>query len=132
MPAIPTWYQALNKPFFNPPNFVFGPVWTILYLLMAIAFYIVWNSKTKKKAEKERAIHLFLIQLALNFSWSIVFFNLHQLLFSFGVITALWLSILFTIHAFYRISKPAAYLLIPYILWVSFASILNLFIVLLN
>lgn len=129
-PAIGSWYQTLNKPFFSPPNWVFGPAWTVLYVLMGISLYIVWTSNRVKN--KKAGIKLFLIQLTLNASWSIVFFGLHNPILAFANIIILWIVILLTIRAFIPISKPAAYLLYPYLAWVSFASILNLSIALLN
>lgn len=129
-PNISGWYQTLNKPTFNPPNYIFGPVWTLLYILMAISFYLVWNSKSSKI--KKRALQVFCLQLFLNLLWSFVFFGLHQIFLSVVVIIALFFSILYTVILFKKISKTAAYLLIPYILWVSFASVLNICILLLN
>lgn len=126
--SVPTWYSALNKPSFSPPNFVFAPVWTALYVLMGISLYLVWNLKKKKT----RAIQLFLFQLELNVLWSIIFFGFHSPLFAFGEIIILWISIFLTVRSFAKISKPAAYLLFPYLVWVSFASVLNLAIVILN
>ncbi len=130
-PAIPTWYATLNKPFFSPPNYLFAPVWTALYILMGISLYLIWKNGTKNKKNKE-AINFFLIQLGLNFIWSFIFFGLQNPLVAFIEIAVLWIAIFITILKFWKISKLAAYLLIPYILWVSFASILNLAIVLLN
>lgn len=127
--TIPTWYAALNKPFFSPPNWLFGPVWTTLYILMGISLYLVWISKNK---QKQKAINLFLIQLGLNFLWSFIFFGMRSPALALAEIIALWIAIFLTIRAFYPISKLAANLLIPYILWVSFASLLNLMIVILN
>lgn len=129
--SIPTWYATLNKPSFSPPNFVFAPVWTTLYILMGIALYMVWSHGMKKKKVKT-AVYVFLIQLLLNFTWSLVFFGLHAPLLAFINIVLLWATLLFTIIKFYAVSKWASRLLIPYILWVSFATILNLSIVLLN
>lgn len=131
MPSIPTWYKSLNRPIFSPPNWVFAPVWTILFLLMAISVYLVWN-KGLKKTQVREAMYVFIFQLLLNFFWSFFFFGIRQPYLAFLEIIALWLAILLTIIKFYKISKPASYLLIPYILWVSFAAILNLSIVLLN
>ena len=128
-PAINTWYTTLNKPIFNPPNFIFAPVWTILYILMAISLYFVLISKAKNKT---LAVKLFLSQLILNILWSVLFFGLHNPLLAFLEIIILWISILLTIIYFYKISKNASYLLIPYLLWVSLAGVLNLSIVLLN
>jgi tryptophan-rich sensory protein len=127
--SVSTWYLTLNKPFFNPPSWVFGPVWTLLYLLMGIGFYLIWVSKSK---HKNHAIGWFIIQLALNTLWSLLFFGLKLPLLGFIDITFLWLAIVFTIIKFHKVSRNAAYLLIPYILWVSFAAILNLSIVILN
>lgn len=127
--AITTWYTTLNKPFFSPPNFVFAPVWTTLYVLMGVSLYLLWTSK---KREKDKAIKLFLIQLALNLFWSIIFFGLHNPQVAFVEIIALWIFIFLTIRQSYSVSKISAYLLYPYIVWVSFALVLNLFIVILN
>ena len=128
---IASWYLDLNKPLLNPPNWVFGPVWITLYFLMGIALFIVWNKGLSSRFNKNAFI-LFLVQLVFNALWSIVFFGLHQLLFSVFVIVILWLLIFVNIVQFGQISKLAAYLLIPYILWVSFASYLNIAIYILN
>ena len=130
-PSIPIWYASLQKPSFSPPNWIFGPVWTFLYLLMGISLYFVWNNKTEKKYKKIGLI-LFFIQLFLNTLWSIIFFGLKFPQFAFIEIIFLWGSILFTIIYFNKILKLAGWLLIPYILWVSFASVLNYFIVIIN
>lgn len=130
-PSIPTWYKSLNRPTFSPPNWVFAPVWTLLFLLMAISAYLVWN-KGLKKTQVREAMYVFIFQLLLNFFWSFFFFGIRQPYLAFLEIIALWLAILLTIIKFYKISKAASYLLIPYILWVSFAAVLNLSIVLLN
>ncbi len=127
--AITTWYATLNKPSFSPPNFLFGPVWTALYALMGISLYLVWKSKDKSKL---RAVHLFFIQLGLNAVWPIIFFGLKSPGLAFIEITALWVAIFLTVLAFQKISKVAAYLLYPYLTWVSFATILNLSIWILN
>jgi len=129
--AIANWYILLNKPSFSPPNWLFGPVWTFLYLLMGISLYFVWNNKTEKKYKKIGLI-LFFIQLFLNTLWSIIFFGLKLPQLAFIEIIFLWGSILFTIIYFNKISKLAGWLLVPYILWVSFASVLNYFIVIIN
>lgn len=130
--AIPTWYIHLNKPFFSPPNWVFGPVWTILYFLMGLSLYLIWIKKVKIKKQKTLALRYFWIQLLLNFSWSILFFGLHSPLLGLIDIVLLWMMIFMTIKAFLPISKNAAYFLIPYLLWVTFASLLNLAIAILN
>jgi translocator protein len=127
---IGSWYQDLIKPSFNPPNWIFGPVWTILYLLMGISLYLVWNSKKSK--ERKIGLYFFFIQLILNSLWSILFFGLNNPLLAFIEIIILWFAILLTLIYFYRVRKAAGYLLIPYLLWVSFASILNYFILILN
>lgn len=124
MSQINSWYSTIAKAPFNPPNWVFGPAWTILYILMAISLSLVWR--------KTSFPIIFLIQLFLNFLWSYIFFGLHLPLFAFIDIILLWIFILLTIIKFATIDKTAAYLLYPYLAWVSFASILNLFVVLLN
>jgi len=129
--AIDTWYTTLQKPFFNPPNWIFGPVWTLLYLIMGISLYIVWIAKVEKKA-KLQGITFFFIQLALNVLWSILFFGLKSPTAALIGIIFLWLAIFLTIRSFLQISKKAGWLLIPYLVWVSFATILNLSIVILN
>ena len=122
--GIYTWYNRIIKPSFQPPNWVFGPVWTILYALMGIAAYLVWE-KGWEKREVKAALGIFGIQLVLNFLWSIIFFGNKAFGWAFVEIIVLWIFIALTIWKFYQISKTAAYLLIPYILWVSFASVLN-------
>ena len=123
-PSIPTWYASLNKPSFNPPNWVFAPVWTTLFVLMGISAYLVWNQGLQN-APVKRALIIFLVQLALNVFWSFLFFKLQSPTYAFVEITVLWIAIALTIVAFFRISRPAALLLIPYIVWVSFAAVLN-------
>ena len=130
-PSITGWYATLNKPFFNPPNFVFGPVWTTLFLLMGISLFLIWTAKTKQKNRKKACLY-FYVQLALNFLWSVMFFTVHSPALAFITIVLLWIMILLTIIEFKKISKPAWILLLPYLAWVSFAAILNFFIVLLN
>lgn len=129
--SVSTWYVDLQKPFFNPPSWVFGPVWTLLYLLMGISLYLIWSAGIKEKDEK-LAIIIFFIQLALNTIWSILFFGLQSPFLALIEILFLCAAIAITIYYFYKISKTAAYLLIPYILWVIFAALLNLMIYLLN
>ncbi|OGS25025.1 MAG: TspO protein [Elusimicrobia bacterium RIFOXYB2_FULL_48_7] len=131
MPAIRTWYVTLNKPSFNPPNWIFGPVWTALYLLMGIALFLVWKKYDGSKGVKA-ALSVFFIQLFLNTTWSILFFGMRNPLAGLVEIAALWIAILLTILSFYKISKTAAVLLLPYILWVSFAAILNFYLWRLN
>jgi benzodiazapine receptor len=121
---IPTWYAALKKPSFSPPNWLFGPVWTALFILMGISLFLVWRKGLSYDGVKI-AIIIFGIQLILNILWSILFFGFKSPLAGFIEIIILWILILITILVFYPIAKPAALLLLPYILWVSFASILN-------
>ena len=125
--SVSTWYVELVKPSFNPPSWVFGPVWTILYLLMGISLYLVWIKKYD-----QNAFTFFGIQLVLNALWSVLFFGMRNPLFAFIEIIFLWVAILITIIYFYKIKKISAYLLFPYLLWVSFAMILNFSIVYLN
>lgn len=129
--SIPTWYAGLIKPPFSPPNWLFGPVWTILYFLMGIAAYFIWKKGLKNKKVKI-ALKYFLIQLLLNFIWSPLFFGLHLPLLALFDICILLVMIVMTMKQFRGISKPAFYLFIPYLLWVSFATLLNLSIVILN
>ena len=129
-PSISGWYAGLNKPFFNPPNWLFGPVWTLLYLLMGIALYVIWNQKDG--VETKTALIFFAVQLGLNTLWSIIFFGMRLPSVAFIEILILLLFIILTIVKFFPISKASAYLLIPYLLWVSFASLLNFYIIKLN
>lgn len=130
-PEIQTWYAHLNKPSWNPPNGLFAPVWTSLYLMMGISFYLVW--KTKFDSDKKAwAIIIFIVQFALNFLWSFIFFRQHQLGWAFVELVVMWLAIFCSIIAFSRINKTAAWLLVPYISWVSFAGILNYSVWMLN
>ncbi|QQR93017.1 MAG: tryptophan-rich sensory protein [Candidatus Iainarchaeum archaeon] len=134
--SIATWYLTLKKPFFNPPNWVFGPVWTILYILMGWALYCVWthpvSSTRAGKTAHASAYYWFAIQLVLNALWSILFFGWKNPLLGLATILLLWFSIGMTVSAFFRVKKTAAFLLLPYWAWVSFATLLNLSIVLLN
>jgi benzodiazapine receptor len=129
--AIPSWYVHLKKPSFTPPNWLFGPAWISLYLLMAVAAYLVWQ-KGWQTAGVRGALMVFLVQLLLNVLWSPAFFGWQSPLAGMIVIILLWLAIIITIIAFSRISPPAALLLLPYILWVSYASALNISIYFLN
>lgn len=124
------WFSTINKPSFNPPNYIFGPVWTCLYILMGVSLYLIWNSE--KSELRKKALWLFGIQLLLNFCWSIIFFSLHMTFVAVIDIMMLWALILYMIITFKKIKPTAAYLNIPYLLWVSFASILNISIWLLN
>lgn len=122
---IPTWYASLDKPFFNPPNWIFSPVWTTLYILMGIAAWLVWQKGWEKK-EVKTALLIFMAQLVLNAVWSFIFFGQQQLLLAFFEIILLWLLIVLTIVKFWPLSRWAGWLLTPYLAWVSFASFLNL------
>jgi len=128
--SIKNWYSTLHKPVFNPPNYIFGPVWTILYFLMGISLYIIWQQPTGEK--RTRAIWFFSLQLFLNFCWSIIFFTLQRPDFSMIEIVLLWLAIVTMIVTMRQVKPLAGYLQIPYLLWVSFASALNFSIWLLN
>lgn len=136
IPEIPTWYAGLAKPALNPPAWVFGPVWTVLFAMMGVAVWLIWkrldsrlrgndNNKNKGNRRIKIALVVFDIQLVLNVFWSIIFFGWHSPSGAFVEIIFLWLAILATIIMFAKISRPAAWLLAPYILWVSFAAYLN-------
>jgi len=123
-PSIDNWYAALTKPSWNPPNWVFGPVWTILYLMMAIAAWLVWRRKGSVAAAAV-PLALFAVQLLLNALWSYLFFGLHRPDLAFAEIVLLWAAILATMLAFRRAVPLAGWLLLPYLLWVTFAAFLN-------
>lgn len=120
--SVTTWYPSIIKPEWNPPAWVFGPVWTVLYILMGIAFALVWNSSHPKKSV---AMGIFAAQFLLNLLWTPLFFGLHWMGIAFMEILLLWVMIIVTIVLFYPVQKVAAFLLIPYLAWVSFASVLN-------
>lgn len=130
-PSVTGWYAGIVKPALNPPAWVFGPVWTTLYALMGIAAFLIWKKGLDRRDVKV-ALGIFLIQLVLNTLWSIIFFGLHSPGGALVEIVFLWFAILVTIIAFYKISKTSAYLLLPYIAWVSFAAYLNYSIWMLN
>ncbi|MHC1707063.1 MAG: TspO/MBR family protein [Bacteroidales bacterium] len=121
--AVPEWYETLNRPSFNPPNWVFGPVWTSLYILMGISLFLIWRQSTSK--ERNIAIFVFLLQIVLNFGWSFIFFYFNRIGLALVEIIVLWTSIVVMILLFYKIKPMAAYINIPYLLWVTFAAILN-------
>jgi len=127
---ISGWFATLTKPSFNPPNYLFGPVWTTLYILMGVSFYMILNLAPNRG--RTIAIAAFGVQLFLNFWWSIIFFSFHRLDLAMVEIALLWVSIVWMIFSFFRQRPLAGYLQIPYLLWVSFASALNLGILLLN
>ena len=124
VPSIPTWYAQLTKPSFNPPNEVFGPAWTLLYFLMAIAAWLVWKQPISQL--RSQALLLFWVQLGLNFAWSLLFFRAHLIAFALVDILLLWVMIALTGIRFFRLKKSAGWMFLPYFAWVSFASILNL------
>ena len=121
--AIPGWYASLNRPSFNPPDWVFGPVWTALYLLMGISLFLIWKQKTTKV--RNLSIFVFFIQQILNVGWSFIFFYFNRIDLALFEIILLWISIVIMMVSFYKIKPLAAYLNIPYLLWVTFAAILN-------
>jgi translocator protein len=122
-PAIATWYPTIAKPSFNPPNWIFGPVWTTLYVMMAIAAWLVW--RRAGFAGARTAFVLFIVQLVLNSLWSVLFFGLHRIDFALLDIALLLAAIVATAQSFRRHSTVAALLLVPYLAWVSFATLLN-------
>ncbi|HVM31542.1 MAG TPA: TspO/MBR family protein [bacterium] len=122
--AIPVWYAGLRKPSFNPPNWVFGPVWTLLYTLMGIALYRVWKLDPQT-AGRSLGLLLFFIQLGLNALWTPLFFGLHALWPAFVEILLMWAAILLTAARFYQLDPVSAWLLAPYLAWVTFAGLLN-------
>ena len=121
--GVNDWFLTIQKPFFNPPNYLFAPVWTILYILMGISLFIVLQTPSSRS--KKYAISIFMVQLLLNFCWSFIFFKYHLIGLALVDIILIWLAIICMIYSFYQINKKAGYLQIPYLLWVSFASILN-------
>jgi len=131
-PAIPSWYVYLNKPLFSPPNWLFAPVWTILYILMGISFGLIWQNYKKTDRKTAVAMRFFGIQFLLNLSWTPVFFGLRNLFFALVLIISIWYFLFQTIRSFAKINKKASYLLYPYLAWVSFATILNFSVWILN
>jgi translocator protein len=123
-PQVRGWYQQLSKPSWNPPGWVFGPVWTFLYILMGISLYLVWSS-LGQGGDKKMALMLFGVQILLNFFWSLIFFRQHQPGWAMAELVLMWFAIIATMFSFSRISPLAAWMLVPYISWVSFAGLLN-------
>jgi tryptophan-rich sensory protein len=121
--AIPDWYATLNQPSFNPPNWVFGPVWTTLYILLGISLFLIWKMEAGKA--RNLAILIFMLQMMLNFAWSFFFFYFKTIGLALLDILALWIMILVMLIHFYKLKPMAAYINIPYLLWVSFATVLN-------
>jgi len=134
--SVSSWYQTLVQPDFAPPSWLFGPVWTLLYVLMGIALFLVWSSYAKASQDKQKgiriAIVIFFVQLALNALWSFLFFGARNPQIAFFEIVFLWISIVASMFFFSKISRTATWLLVPYILWVSFAGYLNYSIMILN
>lgn len=123
--SVDTWYPTLVKPSFNPPNWVFAPAWSLLYLLMGVAAGLVWDRIEYEKEAVKKALVFFAIQLALNALWSYLFFGLMNPLLALLEVFVLWLMIYETLLKFIKINKVAGYLLVPYLLWVSYATVLN-------
>jgi translocator protein len=122
--SIGTWYEMLQKPLFAPPNWIFGPVWVLLYLFMGIATFLVFQQRGKNRGVKT-ALFAFAVQLVLNSAWSIIFFGMHNIAFALFEIVVLWIAIATTMLLFFRVSKVAGWLFVPYLAWVSFATYLN-------
>jgi benzodiazapine receptor len=129
--SVTTWYAQLSRPSFTPPDWTFGVVWPVLYVMMGISAFLIWNVGIDKRQVKV-ALGFFALQLILNGLWTLIFFGLHLIGLALVEIVILWAAILMTILAFWKVSKPAALLLLPYILWVSFAVVLNASLFLLN
>lgn len=128
--SVPEWYATLNRPSFNPPNWIFGPVWTTLYIIMGISLFLIWKQDVSKK--RNFAILIFMIQLILNFGWSFIFFYFNMIGIALLEIVLLWFSIITMLVLFYKIKPIASYINIPYLLWVTFATVLNASYYLLN
>jgi len=128
--SVNDWYTAIQKPYFNPPSWVFAPVWTLLFLMMGVSLYLVLIKRWDRNIKT--GVILFGFQLGLNIIWSFLFFGLKNPFFAFIEIIILWAAILLTIFKFWKIDRKASYLLIPYFLWVTFAAILNFNIYILN
>jgi len=124
-PSVETWYPTLIKPIFNPPNWIFMPMWTLLYILMAVAAGLVWDKIKEQNDVVKKALLFFIIQLTLNAIWSYLFFELKNPMLALVEIVLLWLMIYETYLKFSKINKTAGYLLIPYLAWVAFAAVLN-------
>jgi len=128
--SIPTWYASLNKPWFTPPNYLFAPIWTALYILMGVALFLIWRSPRDRI--RDYGISLFAAQLVLNVMWTFAFFGLQNTLYGLPIIILLWILITATIYQFHKVDKWASYLLVPYIVWISVATALNASVYLLN
>jgi translocator protein len=121
--AVPEWFAALNRPSFSPPNWLFGPVWTTLYILLGLSFFLIWKQEASR--QRNQAIIIFFVQMALNFGWSFIFFYFNMIGLALIEIVLLWISIIIMLLLFYKIKPAAAYMNIPYLIWVTFASVLN-------
>jgi tryptophan-rich sensory protein len=129
--SIPTWYAGLNKPLFTPPGWLFGPIWTTLYFLMGVSLYVVYENRARK-GDFKKALYLFGAQLILNVLWTVAFFGFKSISLGFALIILLWIAIAATIFEFARIKRSAALLLLPYIIWVTIATLLNYYVLILN
>lgn len=123
--SVKTWYVELAKPSFNPPGWLFGPVWTVLYIMMGVALYLVWERASQEKVNVTPAVVLFVAQLACNAAWSVIFFGQRQIFPALIEIALLWVLIVLTMVYFWKVSPVAGMLLVPYLLWTSFAVVLN-------
>ncbi len=130
--SVTGWYSTIVRPDFAPPNWIFGPVWTTLFVLMGIALFLVWKKEDAQKKKVKLALQFFAVQLVLNTLWSIIFFGLQSPGWAFVEIIFLWISIALTLYLFAPISRLAAWLLVPYLAWVTFAAYLNFSIWMLN
>ena len=129
--AIDTWYTGLNRPWFAPPNWIFGPVWTALYIMMGIGAGLVWNAGIEH-LQVRRALWLYATQLILNAAWSLIFFGMQEMAWALAEMLLLWRAIIATVIAFAMVRRASAWLLLPYSVWVSFAMVLNAAYVYLN
>ena len=125
-------YSQLRQPPLSPPSWVFPVVWTVLYLLMGYSSYRIWTAEAAESGWRKKGLRLYLTQLGVNFLWPLVFFGLHRFTLAFLVLIGLWVLVIFTMRAFYEVDTPAGHLLLPYLLWVSFAAYLNAGTALLN
>ena len=123
--SVSSWYPTLAKPAWTPPSWVFGPVWTVLYLMMGFASWLVWRKRSENEPQVRRALGWYGLQLILNLGWSLIFFGLQQIGLALLEIVALWSTLLITLVNFWRIRRDAGGLLLPYLLWVTFATALN-------
>lgn len=129
--SVGGWYQLLTKPHFTPPDWVFGPVWTALYIIMGIAAFLVWRIKLAEQLRRQ-ALGAFVVQLVLNALWAPIFFGLHSILGGLIVIAFLLIAILVTTILFFGLSRAAGYLMLPYLSWVSYATMINVYLMILN